>query len=396
MEKMRGISEKIIGGLIGEKQGATRREACGRLSGITGISANAVLGVAKLIIGIFTGSMAVMADSVNNLTDTASSVATLIGFKLAARKKDVKHPFGHARIEYMTGVAIAAMVTVVGVQLAIKSIEGIMHPVHVSISPALTVFFILLIALKAVLWRFNLALANDISSKAIKATAIDCRNDVVVSAGALFSVLTDKFAGISTDGYVGVAIAVFIVISGLKLVIETAAPLLGEAPDKKIVQELSSFILSYKGVIGIHDLVIHDYGPGKVFASVHTEVDAREDIMKSHEVVDMIERDVKRLLGLELVCHMDPIDASDPLVYELKEALTRAFALIPSVKNLHDLRIIRGPTRTNVIFDVVTPAGSDETIECEIQSIAEKALAGIGENYIPVITYDTSYAGEDQ
>jgi cation diffusion facilitator family transporter len=388
------MSKNIIDSIIGDKQGAARREAYGRLSGVTGIVANAALGSAKLIIGILTGSMAVMADSVNNLMDTASSVATLVGFRLASRKKDEEHPFGHARIEYMTGVIIAALITVVGFQLAIKSVEEITNPARTSISLALAIFFAALIAVKIVLWRFNLALAKGIGSKAIKAAAIDCRNDVIVSAGVLLSVLIDKFTGISTGGYVGVAIAAFIVISGLNLVKETAAPLLGEAPDKKLVEELSAFILYYEGAIGMHDLVIHDYGPGNVFASVHIEVDARDDIMKSHEAIDLLERDAKKLLGIELVCHMDPVDTNDPLVRELKEALTRAFADTPIVKNIHDLRIIRGPTRTNVIFDVVMPAGSGAESEREIRAVAEKALAEIDGKYIPVITYDTGYAGE--
>ncbi|MDR3225466.1 MAG: cation diffusion facilitator family transporter [Clostridiales Family XIII bacterium] len=379
--------DKIIGG----KKGAARREAYGQLSGVVGIAANSALGAAKLLIGLATGSVAVMADAINNLTDAVASVATLVGFRMAARERDKEHPFGHARIEYMTGVIIAAIVTVVGVQLVIESAEKIIHPGNVTISPALAVFLVALIAVKIGLWRFNLKLASDIGADAIKAAAIDCRNDAIASTAVLLSVLLDKITGLPTDGYVGVGVAVFIIISGMGLVRVTAAPLLGKAPDRELVKEVMHFVLGYEGVMGVHDLVIHDYGPGHIFASVHAEVDSHEDVMTSHETIDKIERDAKKSLGIELVCHMDPIDTKDPLVHELRERLTKGFIHVPSVKGIHDLRIIRGPTRTNVIFDIVVAGACDAEVRGEVAAVVAKVLAEAGGNLVPIITIDADY-----
>ncbi|MDR0596348.1 MAG: cation diffusion facilitator family transporter, partial [Clostridiales Family XIII bacterium] len=344
-----------------------------------------------LFVGLATGSVAVMADAVNNLMDAASSVATLVGFRMASRERDREHPFGHARIEYMTGVIIAAMVTAVGVQLIIGSVEKIMRPERVQISVETAAFLVALIAVKLWLWRFNLKLARDIGSDAIKATAIDCRNDVVASSAVLLSVAIDKLAGFPTDGYVGAGVAVFIVISGMRLVRETASPLLGQAPDKALVSDVVDFTLGYGGVIGVHDLVVHDYGPNNIFASVHVEVDANDDIMKSHEMVDMIERDAKRALDIELVCHMDPVDTSDPLVGKLRESLARAYRDMPCVTGIHDLRIIRGPTRTNVIFDIVITGEQSAETRNEITSVAKAVLSEAGEAMLPVITIDSDY-----
>jgi cation diffusion facilitator family transporter len=382
---------RLIDNIIGGRRGAARREAYVRLSGTVGIAANSALGAGKLFVGLAAGSVAVMADAVNNLMDAASSVATLVGFRLASRERDREHPFGHARIEYMTGVIIAAMVTAVGVQLIIGSAEKIMHPERVQLSAAAAAFLVALIAVKLWLWRFNLKLARDIGSDAIKATAIDCRNDVAASSAVLLSVAIDRLAGFPTDGYVGAGVAVFIVISGMRLVRETAAPLLGQAPDRALVMDVVDFTLGYGGVIGVHDLVVHDYGPNNIFASVHVEVDANDDIMKSHEMVDMIERDAKRAREIELVCHMDPVDTSDPLVGELRERLARAYRDMPRVTGIHDLRIIRGPTRTNVIFDVVITGEQSAEARDEITSVAKAVLSEAGEAMLPVITIDSDY-----
>ncbi|MDR0520069.1 MAG: cation diffusion facilitator family transporter [Clostridiales Family XIII bacterium] len=382
---------RIIDNIIGGKKGAARRAAYGRLSGTVGIAANSALGAGKLLIGLATGSVAVMADAVNNLMDAASSVATLIGFRMASRERDREHPFGHARIEYMTGVIIAAMVTAVGVQLIIGSAEKILHPQRVQISAAAAAFLLALIAVKIWLWRFNIKLSRDIGSDAIKATAIDCRNDVAASAAVLLSVAIDKIVGFPTDGFVGAGVAVFIVISGMKLVRETAAPLLGQAPDKALVKDVTDFTLGHSGVIGVHDLVVHDYGPNNIFASVHVEVDADDDIMKSHEMIDMIERDAKKALDIELVCHMDPVDTRDPLVSELRESLALALRELPYVTGIHDLRIICGPTRTNVIFDVVTTGKQSAEARSEIASVAKTVLAETGGTMYPVITIDSDY-----
>jgi cation diffusion facilitator family transporter len=370
------------------------REAYGLLSGVVGIVLNLLLGGAKLAIGFFSGSVAVMADAINNLTDAASSVATLIGFKLAARSSDESHPFGHARIEYMTGVIISAMVILVGLRLVTTSFDKILTPEHVTVNLPILCFLAALIAVKIWLWRFNLNLAEKIESSALKATGIDSRNDVVATTVVLLSMLVDHLTGWTLDGYVGIGVAVFIVISGLKLVKETTAPLLGQPPDPKFVKTLTNFILERKGVMGLHDLVVHDYGPGHIFATVHIEVDAYEDVMRSHELLDDIERDAKTRLGIELVGHMDPIDTKDQLVFDLREAMTRTLLHVDGVRGIHDLRIVRGPTRTNVIFDVVLSRRRDATREAEITEIIRAALAGIDPSLRPVLTYDMDYTAE--
>jgi cation diffusion facilitator family transporter len=384
----------FIGKKFGSADPAQLREAYGSLSGGVGIVTNLLLGVVKLIIGIIGSSVAVMADAVNNLTDAASSLFTIIGFRFAAKQSDEKHPFGHARAEYMTGVIISSLIIIVGIRLAMSSFDKIIHPSGVSVNTLGIVFLVLLAFVKLWLWRFNLNLGRAIDSSTLKATGIDSRNDAISTAVVLISLLFFNLTGIDIDGYVGVAVAAFIVISGLMLVKETVAPLLGQPADPVLVKNITTFVLDHDGAMGVHDLVVHDYGPGHVFATVHVEVDAYTDIMLSHEMLDDIERDARQKLCVELVCHMDPIDTKDPLVFDLRELMTRVLMRVEGVRGLHDFRIVRGPNRTNVIFDVVLSQNREIPEEPEITAIVQKALTDYDPSLKAVVNYDMDYTAE--
>jgi len=354
------------------------------------------LGLGKFIIGVFTGSVAVMADAVNNLSDAIASVITLIGFSLASRKSDAEHPFGHARYEYMTGVVVSALVIVVGVQLVLAGYRRIVEP-----EPLLTdtVFIVLLIVMTFVkiwLFRFNIGLGKLINSASLKATGIDSRNDAIVSVAALGAILLFRFAGVNIDGHIGLAVGVFVIYSGLNMIKETAGPLLGQSPDPETVREIEDFVASHEGVLGIHELIVHDYGPGQTFASVHIEVDALEDVYKSHELVDEIETKAQDELRVVLVGHMDPLDTQNKKIPELKEALANALGQVGGMKGIHDLRIVAGHESTKVIFDVVASHEEPEETFKKVEKIARETLEKIDPGYIAVINRDLDYGTKEK
>jgi len=368
-----------------------RRLLSGRLSGAVGISLNALLGLGKVFIGLITGSVAVVADAVNNLSDAAASIITLVGFSLAGRKSDDEHPFGHARYEYMTGVVVSAMVIVVGFALILAGWEKIVAPTPLIADWLLISLLAVMVLAKLWLYRFNIQLGKLIDSASLKATGIDSRNDAISTVAAIGTILLFHFAGINIDGFVGIAVGLFIIYSGFQLVKETAGPLLGQSPDPKTVQEITHLVLEHEGVLGIHDLIIHDYGPGHIFATVHIEVDSREDIFKSHEVVDDIERLAQEQLGIMLVGHMDPLDIQNPKIVELKDALGKALGEIENVRSIHDLRMIDGTDRINVIFDVVTSHDNPEKTFKEVKKVAQETLAAIDPRYTAIISQDLDF-----
>jgi len=373
-----------------------RRLRCGRLSGAVGISLNAALGLGKVFIGIVTGSVAVTADAINNLSDAAASGITFIGFSLAGRKSDAEHPFGHARYEYMTGVVVSALVIVIGVQIVLAGYRRIVEP-----EPLLTdtVFIILLIIMtfaKIWLYRLNISLGKLINSASLKATGLDSRNDAVVSVAALGAILLFRFAGVNIDGHIGLAVGVFVIYSGLNMVKETVGPLLGQSPDPETVRAIADLVLGYEGVLGIHDLIVHDYGPERIFASVHIEVDSREDVFKSHALVDDIEKKAQDELRVMLVGHMDPLDTQNPRIAELRETLKKELTGIEGMKGIHDLRVVVGPETTNVIFDVVASHEEpDETFK-KVEKIARETLSKIDKKYVAVINRDLDYGTNEE
>lgn len=366
------------------------RRAYGRLAGIVGIITNTLISVFKLGIGIIFGSIAVLADGVNNLADASSSIITLVGFKLAAKKGDKEHPYGHARYEYITGLVVSIIIIIVGFQLLTSSIDKIMNPEPPEFSYIIVIILVLSIAVKIWQAMFNIKLGKMIHSATLKATGTDSRNDVISTGAVLIAVLVGHFTGFNIDGYMGVLVALFIMYSGVMLVKETASPLLGQAPNPHLIKSIEDNILSYSGVLGVHDLVVHDYGPGNVFASVHIEVDANEDVLISHDLIDNIENQVGSRLHIDLVAHMDPIDTKDPLVKDLNNLVRKLIKPLDDVVSFHDLRIVKGRTHTNVIFDIVLAVDNDES-KAKLHEYFQKEISKTYPDFYVVLDYDLDY-----
>lgn len=337
------------------------RDAYGKLAGIVGILSNSLLCVMKMLIGFLSGSIAIVADAVNNLADASSSLITLVGFKLASMPEDDEHPYGHARMEYLAGMAVSVMIIIVGVELGKSSIEKILHPSPLEFSWTVVIVLLLAIAIKVWQSLFNISAGKKINSLALIATGTDSRNDVISTSVVLAGVLMGHFLNVQIDGYLGLAVALFILWSGISLVKETVSPLLGEAPDPDLVNNIEKQTMNFDGVLGIHDLVVHNYGPGKIFASVHIEVDSDVDVMLSHDLVDNIEKQISHDLHLLLTAHMDPVNTHDPNREPLSNIIKEAISEIPGVLSFHDLRIVPGSTHTNVIFDVVVSSECKES-----------------------------------
>ena len=366
------------------------RESYGKFAGVVGIISNLFLCIMKILIGVFSGSIAIIADGINNMADASSSIITLVGFRLASKPEDEDHPYGHARIEYLTGLFVSILIIVLGVQLFKTSLEKIFNPDTLEFSYITIITLVIAIAVK--LWQslFNISIGKKINSLTLIATGADSRNDVIATSAVLVSVLVVKFTGLQIDGYMGCLVALFIIWSGIQLVRDTISPLLGEAPDDDLVKAITETVKKEPGILGIHDLMVHNYGPGKIFASIHVEVDADGDLMKSHDMIDNIERIVKESLRIEFVIHMDPVKTNDPLIHRMKAVISEAFAPLDGVENIHDFRIVPGPTHTNIIFDVVLSMDCRCT-EKEIQQIADDTVKAIDDNYFVVITFDRAY-----
>lgn len=366
------------------------RERYGKFAGAVGIVSNLILCIMKIVIGLVSRSIAIVADGINNLADASSSIITLVGFKLASQPEDEDHPYGHARIEYLTGLFISIIIIVIGIQLLRTSIDKIIHPDPLEFS-YLTII-ILAAAILIKLWQslFYIDIGRRIKSVTLTATAADSRNDVISTSVVLISVLIGKFTGLQIDGYMGCLVALFIIWSGIQLVRETTSPLLGEAPDQELVSAITEIVQNEPGVLGIHDLMVHNYGPGKIFASMHIEVDADGDLMQSHDMIDNIEKKVKEDLHVEFVVHMDPIKTDDPLITKMKKIIADALLPLEGIENIHDFRIVPGPTHTNIIFDVVLTAGC-KLSEKEISQAASDAAQAIDESFYVVITFDRAY-----
>ncbi|MBQ9972681.1 MAG: cation transporter, partial [Firmicutes bacterium] len=363
------------------------REACGKFAGIVGIVSNIILCLMKVIVGMFAGSIAIIADGINNLADASSSVITFIGFKLSSLPEDKEHPYGHARYEYLTGLLVSVLIIVVGVQLLRSSFDKVLNPEETVFS--LVTVLVLVIAIVMKVWQavFNIGLGKRINSMTLIATGTDSRNDVISTTVVLIALIITKITGFQLDGIMGCAVALFIIWSGITLVRDTVSPLLGEAPDEELVREIERRTWQFEGVLGIHDLIVHNYGPGKVFASMHVEIDACGDMMEAHDMIDNIERSISEALKIHIVIHMDPVITNDPELNHLKEVVSNVAALIPGVSNIHDFRMVKGPTHTNVIFDAIV-CDNCKLDEDEIKNIIETELRKENPDYFVVITFD--------
>ena len=366
------------------------RDSYGKLAGIVGIVSNLLLCLMKMLVGFISGSIAIVADAVNNLADASSSVITLAGFKLAAMPEDEEHPYGHARIEYIAGMVVSLIIIVVGVELGKSSFDKILHPEPLEFS--ISVVIVLLLAIGIKIWQamFNVSAGKKIKSLTLIATGTDSRNDVIATSAVLISIIIGQIFQIQIDGYMGVLVALFIIWSGISLVRETISPLLGEAPDPELVKEIEDIAMSYDGVIGIHDLVVHNYGPGKIFASIHIEVDSAVDVMISHDLVDNIECRLQKDLNIFATAHLDPVNLSDPNREPLSHIIDDAITELDGVLNFHDLRIVPGPTHTNVVFDVVLSPDCKISKE-EITDLLCSKISEYNPAFFCVISYDMSY-----
>ena len=367
------------------------RSAYGKLAGIVGIVCNILLFIGKLLVGILSGAVSVTADAVNNLTDASSSVVTLIGFKLAEKPADDEHPYGHARIEYLSALGVAAMILVIGVELAKGAWEKILHPAAVSVSPVVVGVLIGSVLLKLWMSLFCKTLGKKIDSKALEATATDSRNDVISTLAVLCSLVVSHFFRWNIDGYIGMAVALFIIWSGCSLAKETISPLLGESADEALVASIRDLILSHEGVLGIHDLMVHDYGPGQCFASVHAEMDAMEDPLLCHDILDDIERHAKEQLRVHLVVHYDPIVTNDEELNRMKALVEQEVKSIEPSLSIHDFRMVRGVKHTNLIFDLVMPSkfkGREE----EFKKRIDRKVQFENRKYYTVITFEIPFA----
>lgn len=363
------------------------RDKCGRVAGAVGIVTNFLLFLMKIIVGTVFHSVSVTADAVNNLTDSGSSVVTLIGFKMASKPADEKHPFGHARIEYLSGVIVSFIVISLGLQLGMSSIEKIITPEENALTPVALV--VLVISILAKLWQclFYRKVGRMIKSESVEATSKDSRNDVIATSVVLLGAVITMLTGVNLDGYMGAAVALFIVFSGVQLTISTADPLLGQAPEGELVQTITEKMLSYPGIIGMHDLAVHNYGVGRCFASAHCEVDAKNDILVSHDLIDNIERDFSRDLGIHMVIHLDPVivgDArTDALHCKVQSLVT---ALYPTV-TIHDFRVIWGVTHSNIVFDAAVPFAVKDS-DAVITQKLEAEIQKLDPDYRTVVTID--------
>ena len=333
------------------------RAAYGNLACWVGVACNLLLCLGKLTVGTLFGSIAIMADALNNLSDASSNVVSLVGFKLAGKAPDAEHPFGHARYEYLAGLVVSVTILGIGFSLLKESVVKVLHPTPVMFSWLTVAVLIASILVKLWMSHLNRTIGRRIDSDTLLATAADARNDVITTSVVLIAAVLTQVTGFARlDGLMGIAVSLFILYSGAMLVKDTIDPLLGSAPDPELVRHIEDKALSYPGVLGVHDLMIHDYGPGNRLVSFHVEMDANADVMYSHDVIDRIERDLLNQDDLVATIHFDPVIASDSHVAELRSFLQQEVASLDTRANIHDLRIVPGPTHTNVIFDCAVPA----------------------------------------
>ncbi len=366
------------------------RYAYGRLASVSGLTANVLLFLAKLTAGLLSGSLAITADAFNNLSDAGSSVVTLVGFKLSSAPPDKQHPFGHGRMEYLSALGVAALIMIAGFELATSSFEKILHPEPTAVDAVTVVILAAAIGVKLWMAWFYRRIGGRIDSESLRAAAADSRNDVVCTAVVLLTSVLSLWLPVSIDGYVGTAVALFVMWSGFSVMRETVSPLLGQAPDEQFVMDIKRTVMAHEGVVGVHDLMVHNYGPGRLVMSLHAEVPSHEDILQSHDLIDRIERELGEKYHALVCIHMDPVDFDDPEVAHMRAEVVMQLAEMNESLSLHDFRVVRGETHTNLIFDLVVP------FDCrDGKAIADELARRIhekDERLYAVITVEHAYA----
>lgn len=367
-----------------------KRRVYGTLGAVVGIFLNICLFTGKYLAGFFSGSIAIMADAFNNLSDAGSSFISLIGFVFSGKKPDLDHPFGHGRIEYLAGLGVSFLILLMGVELAKNSVQKILHPVSVQISTLSIAVLSASILVKLYMAYYNHAIGKKIRSATMAATATDSLSDAAATTVVLLAMLFLAVTGINIDGYCGILVAVFILVAGIGAAKETVSPLLGQAPDPEFVKEIKELVMQHEEVLGIHDMAVHDYGPGRVMVSLHAEVSGDGNIYELHDLIDRIERELKEKLHCETVIHMDPIDVGNVKTVEMKEEMVKLVKAIDERLTIHDFRMVTGTTHHNMIFDVVIPADFKLSQE-ELKDIIQKKVWEKWPDYYVVIDVDTAY-----
>ncbi len=367
------------------------RRKYGVLCGGVGIALNVLLFLGKLFAGTLSGSIAITADAFNNLSDAGSSLVTILGFKLAGQKPDPDHPFGHGRMEYLSGLVVSMLILLMGFELLKSSVEKILHPEAVAFSWLSIAILAAGIACKLYMSRYNRAMGEKLHSAAMKATAADSLSDSISTAAVLLAALAEHFFHWSIDGWVGLAVALFILYAGCNAAKDTIDPLLGQAPDPAFVREVEAAVLGFAPIQSIHDMIIHDYGPGRMMISLHAEVPADGDLLSMHDTIDLAEQTLRDRFGCDAIIHMDPIVTNDEHVVQMRSKMAQLVQVLDPRITVHDFRMVTGPTHTNLIFDVACPFDlklTDGEIRRQITAMVE-LLEG---SYKAVVTVDRIYA----
>ncbi|MBU3192728.1 cation diffusion facilitator family transporter [Clostridium algidicarnis] len=369
------------------------RNSYGFLGGIIGIIINSLLFAIKLSIGLIVGSIAVTADAFNNLSDAASSLITILGFKLSSLPADEEHPFGHGRLEYISGLIVAFMVMMVGIQFIKSSFQRIINPEVVSFETIPFILLLVSILFKIWLSRFNKLIGKRINSSALKAASIDALGDVVTSSTVALSLLLSNWIRFPIDGYIGIIVSLIILYSGYSLIKDTLSPLLGESPDEKLANNIKESVLSYNEISGVHDLIIHNYGPGKAMASIHAEVPSTSSIVKIHEIIDKAEKEVSEKFNIHLVIHTDPICVDDKEILKTQEELQSILNKIGLIKSMHDFRVVGEGDHKNLIFDIVVDSSKrgKEITDTELIDMISMNVKKLSPYYNCVITIDNDF-----
>ena len=365
------------------------RYTYGRLAGAAGLTANVLLFAAKLAIGALSGSVAILADAFNNLSDAGSSIVTLVGFKLSSAPPDAEHPFGHGRMEYLSALGVAALIMAAGFELFLSAVDKIRHPALPEFGVLTIVVLALAIAVKLWMALFYKKIGNTIRSEALKASCADSRNDVICTGVVLLTSLIGWLSGVAIDGYVGLLVALFVIWSGFTVIKETLSPLLGQAPDPEMVQDIKNTVMAHPGIIGVHDLMIHNYGPGRLVLSLHAEVSCHEDMMRSHDLIDCVERELSRKYRAIACIHMDPVDSGNEEVETLKITVETILEDIDPRLTMHDFRVVFGETHTNLIFDVVAPF--DFKDEASVKAELQRRVTVVNPQLFTVVTVEHSF-----
>lgn len=366
------------------------RRAYGTLCSVYGIFLNVLLFAGKYFAGAVSGSVAIVADAFNNLSDAGSSIISLLGFAIAGKKPDLDHPFGHGRAEYLAGMLLSALIVAMGVELGKSSIEKIIHPEPVEAGLLPAVILLASIAVKFYMSRYNKAVGRKISSPSMEATATDSLSDSIATTVVLLSMGVSYFFHVNVDGWAGLLVAAFIIFAGYNALRDTLSPLLGKAPDPELVKEIEETALAHPEIVGIHDLIIHDYGPGRGFVSLHAEVNGKGEIFRLHDAVDQAEREIREKFGILATIHMDPIDCDNEQLNEMRQAVAEKLTEIDPRIKIHDFRMVPGPTHTNLIFDALVPAElklSDRALEEQIENLVHNTW----KKYFAVVDIDRSY-----